>query len=525
MAALPATTTGSPGTPGVTLPATPAGPLIIGTFYAFFNNIHPLGEVNNIYNRELAQRGLTHLQIPGGAIDPTTEIARPDLYMRAYKCVCSRLGIKAESLSPYLTTENYFYVLHDLNCAHSDNIRGKVNARYNQLMLCNHQMPYNQGYPCCPIQGGDLEELGMDGYQKRSTTLRPQWYIKAFGDVVGEKDRFPRCPGLSAEESIMDRLGGMDPIRTVLSHLPVRDLAVSKGVCRAWAAEVRGLQQLDASRPISGPIEAQFPSHQVFGPQFWAELQTRLSQHPDSAGHPEETVGEFLMRRREALLTRANALIEADPVEAERLRRIAEGYMLDCQATWTRADVVSLYQMMGSVAREVEGSLGCAIVLKPKDYHLDIHRDIVIAAARSIYYGSAQATAGFRPPFQLGELAGALPSGPVTLSALSNAILVGSQNTSIDEQDARARALGCEAPELLDLLILIHFTCLTKHVDLYSRDWSNVQECSADGRRYKIGMFSCKHGLRIFPIHNPHKDRHFGTGVQRKVTAVEQARK
>ena len=521
MAALPATTTGSSG---VTPPATLEGPpLTTGTFYAIFNGyLH--GEINNAYNRELAQRGLTHLQIPGGEdlqqlkMDQTTAIVRPDLYMRAHQCVYSRLRVEAAPLPLKLTTKNYFYVLHDLNCAHSDNIRGKVNARYNQRIL--HNLLRTR-----PIPGENLEELGMNGERKYPILLNSHWYIKAFEDVVGKQDRFLRCPGLSAEESIMDRLGGMDPIRVMLSHLPVRDLAVSKGVCRAWAAEVRGLQQLDASRPISGPIEAQFPSHQVFGPQFWAELQTRSSQHPDSAGHPRETIGEFLIRRREALLTRADALIEANPVEAERLRRIAEGYMLDCEATWTRADVVSLYQMMGSVAREVEGSLGCAIVLKPKDYHLDIHRDIVIAAARSIYYGSAQATAGFRPPFQLGELAGALPSGPVTLSALSNAILVGSQNTSIDEQDARARALGCEAPELLDLLILIHFTCLTKHVDLYSRDWSNVQECSADGRRYKIGMFSCKHGLRIFPIHNPHKDRHFGTGVQRKVTAVEQARK
>jgi len=517
MAALPATATGSS-----------EGPPTTGTFCAIFNNTRTCGKINNAYNRELAQRGLTHLQIPGGedlqqlGMDQTTAIARPDLYMRAYECVYSRLRVEAAPIPLTLTTKSYFYVLHDLNCAHGANIRGKVNARYNQLLLRNHVSHHANNIYL--ISGRDLEELGMDGCKTHPTLLDAQWYIKAFGDVVGEKDHFPRCPGLSAEESIMDRLGGMDPIRVMLSHLSVRDLAVSKGVCRAWGAEVRSLQQLDASCPISGPIEAHFPSHQVFGPQFWAELQTRPSLHPDSAGHPGETIGEFLIRRREVRLIQANALVDQDPAEAERLSRIAEGYMLDCQATWTKAQVVSLYQMMGSVSREVEGSLGCAIVLKPMDYHLDIHRDIVVAATRNHYYQGVPTT-GFRDSAQLGELRGALPSGSVTLSALSNALLMGSQNTSIDEQDARVYALGCGAPECLDLLSLIHFTSFTRNVDLYSENYSNIQECSTDGKRYKVGVFSRKYGLYVFPAHNTLKDQVFGTGAQRKVTAVEQTRK
>ena len=514
MAALSATATGSS-----------EGPPTTGTFCAIFNNTRTRGEINHAYNRELAQRGLTHLQIPGGedlqqlGMDQTTAIARPDLYMRAYECVHSRLRIEAAPISLSLTTKSYFYVLHDLNCAHGDNLRGKVNARYNQLILRNNEMLCSNRIP-----GGDLEELGMDGYQKCSTILRT-WYIKAFGDVVGEKDRFSRCPGLSAEESIMDRFG-TDPIRAILSHLSMRDLAVSKGVCRAWAHEVRGLQKSDASCPISGPIEAQFPFHQVFGPQFWAQLQTQPSQHPDSAGHPQETVGEFLMRRREALLTQAAALAEENPAEAKRLTRIAEGYMLDCQATWTRAQVVSLYQMMGSVAGQVEDGRGCGIVLKPKEYHLDIHRDIVTATAWYKCYTRGGDAVGFQHIPQLDELSHALPSGPVTLSAISNTLLAGSRNTRIDEQDARVRALGCGAPELLDLLIHIHFTCSTKHIDLYSMRLSSVQESTTDGRRYEVGRFSYKRGLLVRSLmDNACTNNTFGVGVQRKVTAEEQAKK
>jgi len=479
------------------------GPLTTGALFPTTDRNLIRDKICQAYNQELAQRGLTHLQIPEGV---DAAIARPDLYLRVCEAVSSRFGTEVPIFPP-LTTESYFYVLHELNVQHSDNCRGEVNDRYNQLVLRNNRSNYlipglgdieqqqrilrhSLLHPLIP--GRNLEQLGMD----KCTSLDAKWYIKVFGDVVGGRDCFLRHPGLSAEESIMDRLGGnMDPIREALGHLSLRDLAVSKGVCRAWAEEVRLLQKRQACLPISGPIEAQFPSHQVLGPRFWEELKLEMSSHVTSVAHPGETVGGCLSRLGNGYLERADALQWENPVEAGRLRGIGAGYVLDCQASWTNAQVIDLYRMMGSVAREIKGERGCSIVLKPRDYHPDVHTDILEATQ-----GSRRQRGISERPFHFAmqghPLHTAPSSGPVTLSALSNTGLKGASGTleggPVVKHEGRISALRGEVPCYVDMLILIHFTEHTTGIAPYSNGplsdtYTVIRERPRPDSRYSVG--------------------------------------